>query len=371
MSTAVENPPPAPEATTSPRTALLAASATGAGILLAAFLGAAYVAQYLVPSSWPYYEVMQVSATGLILAAAIGIVSQVLGRTPPKGTRGGIFLMISLVVSVFLIVRGIGLYFHGNSVGMYITVGVLAGLVFLSFRLLTSPRGERWMQALEDQGWFHTHGYKKTQGLHLRRYTLIGILIIGGSGVYSIVKHQMIGSGHTVLQLPFTNTTEQVPVVPGSVPPASLWDGWQLLANPAKLEAEKKNETGEKLKVEAKKPTSRFLGLPTIGNASIVIPLALAFLTFWVGYRLVNLPTFADFLIATEAEMNKVSWATRKRLTQDTIVVLVTVFIITLFLLMVDLFWGWLLSAKYIEVLPKRQDTKMQQDATGNKPLSW
>ena len=33
-----------------------------------------------------------------------------------------------------------------------------------------------------------------------------------------------------------------------------------------------------------------------------------------------------DFLIATEAEMNKVSWTTRKRLVKDTIVVLVTVF---------------------------------------------
>ena len=28
----------------------------------------------------------------------------------------------------------------------------------------------------------------------------------------------------------------------------------------------------------------------------------------WIGYRVVNLPSFADFLIAVEAEMNKVSW---------------------------------------------------------------
>src|SRR5215208_6677182 len=31
----------------------------------------------------------------------------------------------------------------------------------------------------------------------------------------------------------------------------------------------------------------------------------------WVAYRLVNMPNFADFLIAVEAEMNKVSWPTR------------------------------------------------------------
>ena len=34
----------------------------------------------------------------------------------------------------------------------------------------------------------------------------------------------------------------------------------------------------------------------------------------WLGYRLVNIPRFADFLIAVEAEMNKVSWPSRGEL---------------------------------------------------------
>jgi preprotein translocase subunit SecE len=34
----------------------------------------------------------------------------------------------------------------------------------------------------------------------------------------------------------------------------------------------------------------------------------------WLGYRLVNLPSFADFLIAVEAEMNKVSWPSQTEL---------------------------------------------------------
>ncbi len=33
----------------------------------------------------------------------------------------------------------------------------------------------------------------------------------------------------------------------------------------------------------------------------------------WLCFRLVNMPRFADFLIAVEAEMNKVSWPTRPR----------------------------------------------------------
>jgi preprotein translocase SecE subunit len=68
----------------------------------------------------------------------------------------------------------------------------------------------------------------------------------------------------------------------------------------------------------------------------------------------VNVPTFAEFLIATEAEMNKVSWSTRRRLAQDTVVVLLTTLIMTLFLLVVDLFWGWLLSRSTVGVLPSR-----------------
>ena len=32
----------------------------------------------------------------------------------------------------------------------------------------------------------------------------------------------------------------------------------------------------------------------------------------WVAYCFVNLPSFADFLISVEAEMNKVSWPSRE-----------------------------------------------------------
>jgi preprotein translocase subunit SecE len=39
-----------------------------------------------------------------------------------------------------------------------------------------------------------------------------------------------------------------------------------------------------------------------------VLPFVLLVAGLWIGYRAVNLPTFADFLIAVEAEMNKVSW---------------------------------------------------------------
>ena len=58
----------------------------------------------------------------------------------------------------------------------------------------------------------------------------------------------------------------------------------------------------------------------------------------WVSYRLVNFPSFADFLIAVEAEMNKVSWPTRVELFRSSIVVLIMMFAFSIFLAGCDIF---------------------------------
>src|SRR5208283_436412 len=79
--------------------------------------------------------------------------------------------------------------------------------------------------------------------------------------------------------------------------------------------------------------------LVLLADVRFSVPLLLSAATLWLALRIVNFPAFADFLIATEAELNKVSWTTRKRLVQDTIVVLVTVFLFTLFLFLVDILW--------------------------------
>ena len=73
------------------------------------------------------------------------------------------------------------------------------------------------------------------------------------------------------------------------------------------------------------------------------IVLGVGFLMFW----LVNRPKTADFLIATEGEMKKVSWSSRKEIIGSTKVVIVTTFIVAAILFAVDLlfrvFFGWLL----------------------------
>lgn len=73
------------------------------------------------------------------------------------------------------------------------------------------------------------------------------------------------------------------------------------------------------------------------------LPLVFAAALGWVILRLIHFPPFADFLIATEAEMNKVSWTTRDDLVRATTVVLATVLFMALFLYVVDYLWTLIL----------------------------
>lgn len=52
-----------------------------------------------------------------------------------------------------------------------------------------------------------------------------------------------------------------------------------------------------------------------------------------------------DFFIATEGEMKKVSWSTRKEVIRSTKVVIVTVFMLSLLLFIADLFFMWFFGA--------------------------
>lgn len=74
------------------------------------------------------------------------------------------------------------------------------------------------------------------------------------------------------------------------------------------------------------------------------VPSVLLVIGMWIGYRLVNYPPFADFLIAVEAEMNKVSWPTWRELSRSTIVVIVLIVGLTGVLFGLDLLWAFALK---------------------------
>ena len=69
------------------------------------------------------------------------------------------------------------------------------------------------------------------------------------------------------------------------------------------------------------------------------LPFVLLLAGVWIAYRVVNLPVFADFLIAVEAEMNKVSWPTWSELFRASMVVILVIFALAFVLAGYDIFW--------------------------------
>lgn len=59
----------------------------------------------------------------------------------------------------------------------------------------------------------------------------------------------------------------------------------------------------------------------------------------WIGYRVVNYPRFADFLIAVEAEMNKVTWPSQDELVRSSLVVIILLAAFTAVLYLFDIVW--------------------------------
>ena len=64
----------------------------------------------------------------------------------------------------------------------------------------------------------------------------------------------------------------------------------------------------------------------------------------WLAYRLVNWPQFSNFLIAVEAEMNKVSWPSRAELMRSSLVVIIVIFALAGLLFGYDMIWRFLFT---------------------------
>jgi preprotein translocase SecE subunit len=310
---------PAPLPATANSGSLLPGSLIGTVVFLAGWVGAAFAASTVGTLKLPYTEVFQIVTFLAVLIAATWIAGKAAATNAAVGVRGGILAATSILLATFFITSALWVN-ADKSVPLQVLTGVVLAIgVYGTYWILSSKKGQGICRSLEQQGWASFFAHKPTQGMKYRRYTMIGVLAIGLLGAWSLFSAKMIKSGTLNLPLPFLGT-----------------------------------------------PVAFF---PV---AELMIPILLSLATIWMAWRLVNIPEFGDFLIATEAEMNKVSWVSRKRLIQDTIVVLVTVVVLTLFLLIIDLFWGWLLSQRFIGVLPPRDDTKaVQTNADGGMKLDW
>lgn len=85
--------------------------------------------------------------------------------------------------------------------------------------------------------------------------------------------------------------------------------------------------------------------LPSGSPAIPAVPAVTLFAALWFGYRVVNWPRFADFLIAVEAEMNKVTWPSKDELKRASVVVIFTIFFLAVALFLFDVIWQAIFSA--------------------------
>lgn len=128
------------------------------------------------------------------------------------------------------------------------------------------------------------------------------------------------------------------------------------------------NSLAKAVKPEPASGPETFTTLTLLPSLQFTLPLLLLAASIWLAWRIVNLPVFADFLIATEAELNKVSWTTKKRLYQDTLVVLSTVILMAAFLFGMDQAWRVVLSWRPIGVLQFPEDQAEQNQSVEEKP---
>ncbi|MEL7498582.1 MAG: preprotein translocase subunit SecE [Planctomycetota bacterium] len=75
------------------------------------------------------------------------------------------------------------------------------------------------------------------------------------------------------------------------------------------------------------------------GGVGYAVMGALFVVSGWFAFRIVNYSVFADFLIAVEAEMSKVSWPSRSELWRASVVVMFVIFALALFLFVFDAIW--------------------------------
>lgn len=428
MAVAVKNTPEVASSSLLDRMAI--ASLAGAAYVL----GTLGIVFYLLPSLWQSLG-LEGNAALIVrillqLAALVGLFVygvRLLGPKATPGIRAGIFVSLVGFLLVLLLTRWASVWIEywsfdrgllNPSVGAILTAAVGVALLFLGVRLFVRPGMERFLVGLEEQGWFSARPYKALQGLRVRRGTMFGILLLVGSGIWTMMSHGTLRKGPNDWQLnvPFTGrvTIESR----GDVPPdelAKYVPDWEtqlpehaLVVDRATLQEINKsvdsathvkivepgstdyrtNEVVDRatydkvvkglsnIETKPEKTDPRpatgpvaYRTLTLLPSVQFTVPLLMLAVGLWLAWRIANVPVFADFLIATEAEMNKVSWTTQRRLIQDTIVVLVCVVLMAFYLFSMDVVWQKLLSWPPIGVLKiSSEDQKEEAQPPEDRP---
>jgi preprotein translocase SecE subunit len=413
MAVAVKN---SPVKGSNPFETLAAASLGGLVYVVASFA----VVFGALPAIW--HDVLNFNSGSLAAASVLGVLmvlaavaliivgGVLLGRNARVGVRAGVFVSLVGFLLIVGLTRWVSVWtehfvFDTGSmsppVGLGITIAFAVAFLVLGVRLLYLKQTEAFLAAFEEQGWFSANAYKKLQGQRVRRATILGILVIAGARVFTLLRHETLMRGPENLEVVVPYTGKMVVTDRGDAAPAFEALEQSGAAKPtangglvvSRLDYAAANATidpashvkiklrhnsdfaegqivtrsdydKESRTLKEREEVPADVTAPTTASGALqyqkltllpMLPFTVPFLiiagSLWLAWRVVNYPAFADFLIMTEAEMNKVSWSTRKRLMQDTVVVLITVALMAGFLFGTDQLWRVLLSSPPIKVL--------------------
>lgn len=422
----------APEVeTTSLLDRMAIASLAGTAYVLGALAIAFYLIPSLWPAENIVWVIVRGLVQLAVLGGLAVFGARLLGPKAVPGVRAGVFIGLTGLLLILLLTRWGSLWLEywsfdrgwfSSSAGAILTAVLGAALLILGIRTFLRPGTEKFLVQLEEQGWFTVKAYKSLQGLRVRRGTIFGILLLVGAGIWTMLSHNTLhkGAPDWRIDIPFTGqvnvesrgdvSNDKFAAVLGSRIP----DWEKRLADEnlvvdrytlqeinqsvdaskyvkvfepgstdyrtnevvekrkfTEVERETEKEGGTKPKGVAPEPASgpvAYRSLTLLPSLQFTVPLLLLAAGLWLAWRIVNWPSFADFLIATEAEMNKVSWTTQRRLIQDTIVVLVTVVLMAFYLFSMDMVWKHVLSWKPIGVLVLPEDQPETTTTMENRP---
>lgn len=329
---------------------------------------------------------------------------------PAKGSRsafviGGIFFLALFCLALTLLnwmerSGGQQAFLISAVLVVFLTIGVR---LFIS-RFLTRSA----VAAMDDQGWTSLGSFKRVQGQRVRRLTMITLLIAVVTGSMSLMNAgygarwfaELPLSGKFEIVDPHDAKYNKIPLKagdsfsreqyqtlqndlkdlvlvggeavtvtidgaessfkPGDLIPRDLAKKIQNILRDGRREGDSQElKTSEAVLPETRKIDQLGMLLLPEGQLKVV---ALSIIGFFLIWRLVNVPSFADFLIATDSEMSKVSWPPLKKLWRDTLVVVTGMFLMGGMIMAMDWVWRGVLTSISVLQFPATTDDKNRSE---------
>jgi len=331
---------------------------------------------------------------------------------PRKGGKsafvaGGSFLFFLLCMAFYLL-GGLQEADTQNALSRLWPILLVIPVVILARIVLDRYLTGGGAAALDDQGWFSMGSYKRVQGQRVRRSTMLTLIITAVTGVLAMQNAGIVSrwivpvpySGEVQVTDPHDAQYDTPPVKENDVLTRAEFarrrlewtdkvliggqevvvtlDGKEVTFRPGTvvdIPLVKRAENALKdLRKEGENQdlkSTKLVG-PDVTNVDqfglMVLPggqlkiVALSALGFFLVWRLVNVPAFADFLIATDSEMSKVSWPPVKKLWRDTMVVVVGMFLMGGMIMAIDWIWRGALTSISVLQFPTTTDDKNRSE---------